>query len=87
MTKYPTLFIAAAALFLASCSGPTIAETPQDAMDRRAASMGYGRNADDIKPSRELEALSEENLKEYDGNISAALLQDYLNSAGSKKQR
>ncbi len=85
--KTPTLFLLSSALLLASCSGPTMADRPQDDMDRRAASMGYGRSADDIKPSSELESLSEENLSEYDGNVGAALLQDYLQSANKKKKR
>ncbi len=83
--KTTTLMLTAAALLLASCTGSTIAEKPQDAMDARAASMGYGRNADDITPSKDLESLSEENLSEYEGNISAALLQDYLNTANKKR--
>ncbi len=80
------MLFAASATMLISCSGPTIAEKPQDAMDRRAAEMGYGRNADDLKPSKELESLSEESLSEYEGNIGAALLQDYLQTANKKKR-
>ncbi len=83
--KTTTPLLLAATLLLASCSGPTIAEKPQDAMDRRAASMGYGKSADDLKPSKDLESLSEESLSEYEGNISAALLQDYLQTANKKR--
>ncbi len=82
-----TRVLVLSALLLASCSsGPSIAEKPQDAMDQRAASMGYGRNADEIKPSQELESLSEESLKEYDGNTGAILLHDYLQNANKKKR-
>ncbi len=84
MKTTPTLMLAAS-LLLVGCSGSTIAEKPQDDMDRRAASMGYGRNADDIKPSKEFESLSEDSLKEYDGNTSAILLQDYLQNANKKR--
>ncbi len=84
--KTSSILLVATTLLLTACSGPTIAEKPQDAMDRRAASMGYGRNADDINPSKELESLSEESLSEYDGNTGALLLQDYLNTANKKKR-
>ncbi len=88
MKTTPSLLLCAAALLFTCCSsGPSIAEKPQDDMDRRAAAMGYGKKADDIRPSGEYESLSEENLKEYDGNISAALLQDYLNTSNKKKKR
>ncbi len=86
MKTTPALILAALALMLTSCSGPTIAEKPRDAMDQRAAAMGYGRDADEIQPSAELESLSEDSLKEYDGSTSAVLLQDYLQSANKKKR-
>ncbi len=77
--------LCAATLLLASCSGPTIAHKPQDAMDARAASMGYGKHADDITPSGEYESLSKKNLEAYDGNTAGVLLQDFLQTNNKKR--
>ncbi len=83
--KTPALLFCAATLSLASCSSsPSIAEKPQDAMDARAASMGYGRTAEDISPSARYDSLSEKNLEEYDGSTTGVLLHDFLKTTNKK---